>query len=53
MKYIVAYLEDDDDLEQHFLCEADDADHAKEQCQDASYSGVEILWVGRVVLEGI
>lgn len=44
-KYLVAYFEG---CEQYFFCEAEDAEHAKDQCRDA-YPEAELLWVGLVV----
>ena len=34
-RYIVSYIDDSADELTHFLCSADDADHAVEQLQDA------------------
>jgi len=34
-KYIVTYQDEGSTLEMFFLCSADDADHAEEQCENA------------------
>jgi len=44
--HVVLYREKDDDVSppQGFHCEADNGDHAEEQCENA-HPGCDVLWI--------